>query len=146
MFSKLLSFFTGSSSTIYFIGGAFILGAYGGWYVTSDHYQAKIFKVNEQAHTHEIQVIEEQGKISQQTQKDKDELQNRYDGVVSMLRGMHNSSLQTDRNSTIAIPSKGLRLLEPDAEVLVGFAKECSITELERNDVIKKYNALRTEQ
>ena len=94
-------------------------------------------------HQHEIAVVEDQAKISQETQKDKDDLQTRYDGVVAMLRGMHDPRVQTNGNTTAAIPSKGLRLLESDAEVLTEFAKQCANTELERNDVIQKYNALR---
>ena len=141
--STILGFFTGGSSTIYFVAGALLVGAYGGYAVTDNHWQAKTAIANEQAHQHEIAVVEDQAKISQQTQKDKDELQTRYDGVVAMLRGVHNTSLQTDGSPTITVPSKGFRLLEPDAEILVGFAKECSNTELERNDVIEKYNALR---
>ena len=100
--------------------------------------------VNGQAHQHEIQVVEQQATISQQTQKDKDELQTRYDGVVAMLRGVHDPRVQANGNPSIAISNKGLRLLEPDAEVFAEFAKQCANSELERNDVIAKYNSLRT--
>ena len=143
--STILGFFTGGSSTVYFVAGALLVGAYGGYAVTDNHWKAKMLAVNEQAHQHEIQVVEQQATISQQTQKDKDELQTRYDGVVAMLRGMHDPRVQTNGNTTAAIPSKGLRLLEPDAEVLIGFAKQCADTEVERNDVIQKYNALRAQ-
>jgi len=142
LLSTILSFATGGSSTIYFVAGALLIGAYGGWFATSDYYQAKIAKVNTEAIEHQNKMIEEQGVISQQTQKDKDELQTRYDGVISMFRGMHNPSLQTNGNSTFTISSQGLKLLEPDAEILIGFAKQCESTEIERNDVIQKYNAL----
>jgi hypothetical protein len=138
----LLSLFTGGSTTAYLVAGALLIGGYGGYAVTDNHWKAKMLEVNEQAHQHEVQVVEQQATISQQTQKDKDELQTRYDGVVSMLRGVHNPGVQADRNSAFAISSKGLRLLEPDAEVLAEFAKQCANTELERNDVIEKYNAL----
>jgi hypothetical protein len=144
--SWLLSLFTGGSSTVYFVAGALLIGAYGGYAVTDNHWEAKIAIANEQAHQHEIAVVENQAKISQETQKDKDELQTRYDGVVNMLRGLHDPSLQTDGNPSFAIPAKGLRLLEPDAEVLAEFAKQCANTELERNDVIQKYNALREDK
>lgn len=140
--SSVLSLVTGGSSTVYFIVGAFLAGSFGGWYVTSDHYEAKIAKVNQVAFEHTTKVIEQQALISQTTQKDKDELQTRYDGVVNMLRGVHNSSISADSNTPFAISSKGLRLLEPDAEVLVGFARQCESTEIERNDVIQKYNFL----
>jgi hypothetical protein len=140
----LLSLLTGGSTTAYLVAGALLIGGYGGYAVTDNHWKAEIADVNEKAHLHEVQVVEQQATISQQTQKDKDELQTRYDGVVSMLRGVHNPGVQADRNSAFAISSKGLRLLEPDAEVLAEFAKQCANTELERNDVIEKYNALRT--
>jgi hypothetical protein len=143
--SWLLNLFTGGSTTVYFVAGALLIGAYGGYVVTDNHWQAKIAVMNEEAHQHEIAVVEDQAKISQETQKDKDELQTRYDGVVAMLRGVHNSSLQANGNPSIAISNKGLRLLEPDAEVLAEFARQCANTELERNDVIAKYNSLRTQ-
>jgi len=96
-----------------------------------------------QAVEHETQVVNDQAAISQKTQKDKDELQNRYDVAITELRGLRQqSATQGNEPTTPSISSKGLRLLEPDAEVLIGFAKQCANTELERNDVINKYNAL----
>jgi hypothetical protein len=142
MFKTLLSFITGGSTTVYLIAGAFALGAYSGYAVTDNHYKAKLAEVNQQAFDHTTQVVQQQAVISQNTQKEKDELQARYDSVVGMLRGVHNSSLQTNPNTSFGISSKGLRLLEPDAEVLVGFARQCQSTEIERNDVIQKYNSL----
>jgi len=144
MFGNILSLFTGGSTTAYLVAGALLLGGYGGWFATSDYYEAKIAKVNTQAIEHENSVIEAQGTISQQTQKDKDELQNRYDTLVDMYRGVHHSGVSADGNTAAAIPSQGLRLLEPNVEVLVELAKQCSVSEIERNDVIQKYNALRT--
>jgi len=143
MFGNILSLFTGGSTTAYLVAGALLLGGYGGWFATSDYYEAKIAKVNTEATEHVNKIIEEQGVIAQQTQKDKDEVQNRYDTVVAQLRGLHNASVSTNGNTSAPIPSQGLRLLEPDAEVLVGFAQQCANTEIERNDVIQKYNALR---
>jgi hypothetical protein len=142
LLSTVLGFVTGGSTTVYLIAGALLLGAYGGYAVTDNHYKAKLAEVNQKAFDHTTAVIEQQAVISQNTQKEKDELQTRYDGVVSMLRGVHNSSVSTNSNTSFTIPSKGLRLLEPDAEVLIGFARQCESTEIERNDVIQKYNAL----
>lgn len=89
-------------------------------------------------------VIQQQNAVTIQTQKDKDELQNRYDSAINQLRGMReSSSANSNQPSAPAISAKGLRLLEPDAEFLEQFAKECANTELERNDVIQKYNALK---
>ena len=142
LLSTVLGFVTGGSTTIYLVAGALLLGAYGGYAVTDNHYKAKLAEVNQEAFNHTTAVIEQQAVISQNTQKEKDELQTRYDGVVSMLRGVHNSSVSTNSNTSFTISSKGLRLLEPDAEVLIGFARQCESTEIERNDVIQKYNAL----
>ena len=90
----------------------------------------------------QTKVVSDQAVISQNTQKDKDDLQTKYDNAVAELRGLRNTNLPAGQPSATAIPSQGLRLLESDAEVLVGFAKQCSDTEIERNDVINKYNAL----
>jgi hypothetical protein len=142
LLSTVLGFVTGGSTTVYLVAGALLLGAYGGYAVTDNHYKAKLAEVNQQAFEHTTAVIQQQAVISQNTQKEKDELQTRYDGVVSMLRGVHNSGVQTNSNTSFRISSKGLRLLEPDAEVLAEFARQCQSTEIERNDVIQKYNVL----
>ena len=92
----------------------------------------------------QTETIKQQNEVTVKTQKDKDELQNRYDDAVSQLRGLRQpSSANTNQPSAPAISAKGLRLLEPDAEFLEQFAKECANTELERNDVIQKYMALK---
>jgi len=144
MFKTLLGFITGGSLTVYFIAGAFLVGSISGWYVTSDHYEAKIAKVNQEAYEHETKVVAEQAKIAKNTQNAKDSNEAHYQLLLNQYRsiGLHDSSLQTNGSATLAIPSQGLRLLEPDAEVLIGFAKSCQDTEIERNDVIQKYNAL----
>jgi phage gp36-like protein len=119
------------------LGTAFITHRIDGYYTE----KAKVEAI-EHVIAVQTKVVNDQAVISQQTQKDKDDLQTRYDGVVAMLRGVHNPNLSTSQSTTIAIPSQGFRLLEPDAEVLVGFARQCAATEIERNDVINKYNAL----
>jgi len=119
------------------LGTAFITHRVDGYYTE----KAKLEAV-EHVIAVQTKVVNDQAVISQRTQKDKDDLQTRYDGVVAMLRGVHNPNLPTGQSTTIAISSQGLRLLEPDAEVLVGFARQCAATEIERNDVINKYNPL----
>ena len=119
------------------LGTAFITHRVDGYYEE----KAKVEAV-EHAIATQTKVMEDQAVISQNTQKDKDELQNRYDSVVAQLRGLHNANIPAGQSTSAPIPSQGLRLLEPDAEVLIGFAKQCSDTEIERNDVINKYNAL----
>jgi len=109
-----------------------------------DGYYSEKEKLEAVQHVVEVQtkVANDQAMISQQTQKDKDDLQTRYDNAIAQLRGLRNTNLSNGQSSTTAIPSQGLRLLESDAEVLIGFAKQCTNTEIERNDVINKYNAL----
>lgn len=107
--------------------------------VEKDRADAVTKALNDQTET-----IKQQNEVTVKTQKDKDELQNRYDDAVSQLRGLRQpSSANTNQPSAPAISAKGLRLLEPDAEFLEQFAKECANTELERNDVIQKYMALK---
>jgi hypothetical protein len=119
------------------IGTAFITHRVDGYYSEKEKLEAVQHVVEQQT-----KVVQDQATISQQTQKDKDELQARYDNTVAQLRGLRNSNISNGQSTTSAIPSQGLRLLEPDAEVLTEFAKQCANTELERNDVINKYNAL----
>jgi len=109
-----------------------------------DGYYEEKAKVEAISHAMEVQteVMQNQANISEQTQKDKDDLQTRYDNAIAQLRGLRNTNLSNGQSSTTAIPSQGLRLLESDAEVLIGFARQCQTSEIERNDVIQKYNAL----
>jgi hypothetical protein len=119
------------------LGTAFVTHRVDGYYSEKAKVEAIQTALNTQ--TDEIQ---KQAVISQQTQKDKDDLQTRYDSSIAELRGLRQSSSTNNQPTASAISSKGLRLLESDAEILVGFAKQCANTELERNDVINKYNAL----
>ena len=119
------------------LGSAFITHHIDGYYEE----KAKVEAV-EHAIATQTKVVQDQAVISQQTQKDKDELQDRYDSVVAQLRGMHVNNLPAGKPTSTPISSQGLRLLEPDAEVLIGFARQCEASEIERNDVINKYNAL----
>jgi len=107
------------------------------------NHQKQIIQQQQQAIEHETKVVNDQAIITQQTQKDKDDLQNKYNTAIAQLRGLR-QQLTTSNNQPSApiIPSEGLRLLEPDGEFLVNFAKQCQATEIERNEVIEKYNAL----
>ena len=109
-----------------------------------DSYYTEKAKVEAIEHAIEIQskVVQDQAVVSIKTQKDKDDLQTKYDNAIAQLRGLHNSNLSTGQSTAIAISNQGLRLLEPDAEVLIGFARQCQTSEIERNDVINKYNVL----
>ena len=119
------------------LGTAFITHRVDGYYSEKEKLEAV-------QHVVEVQtkVANDQAMISQQTQKDKDDLQTRYDNAIAQLRGLRNTNLSNGQSSATAIPSQGLRLLESDAEVLIGFARQCQTSEIERNDVINKYNAL----
>jgi len=119
------------------LGTAFITHRVDGYYEE----KAKVEAV-EHAIAEQIKVVQDQAVIAQQTQKDKDELETRYNALVAQSRGMHNANLPSSQPTTPTVPSQGFRLLEPDVEVLIGFAKQCAISEIERNDVIQKYNAL----
>ena len=109
-----------------------------------DGYYSEKAKVEAISHAMEVQteVMQNQASISEQTQKDKDDLQDKYDNAIAQLRGLRNTSTTDGKPTSVAIPNQGLRLLESDAEVLIGFARQCETSEIERNDVIKKYNAL----
>ena len=117
------------------LGTAFITHRVDGYYSEKEKLEAV-------QHVVEVQnkVVNDQAMISQQTQKDKDDLQTRYDNAIAQLRGLRNTNLSNGQSSSFAIPSQGLRLLESDAEVLIGFARQCQTSEIERNDVINKYN------
>ena len=120
------------------LGAAFITHR-----VDEASYQEKVNDQITQAITHETRVVNNQAVISQQTQKDKDDLQTKYDSAIAELRGMRaDPSSNGSEPAALAISNQGLRLLESDAEVLIGFARQCQTSEIERNDVIQKYNAL----
>jgi len=119
------------------LGTAFITHRIDGYYSEKEKLEAV-------QHSMQVQneVVQSQAVISQQTQKDKDDLQVRYDNAVAQLRGLRDSKISNGQPAPAPIPSQGLRLLEPNAEFLYNFAKQCADTEVERNDVINKYNAL----
>jgi hypothetical protein len=119
------------------LGTAFITHRVDGYYSEKSKVEAIQTALNTQT-----EEINKQAVISQQTQKDKDDLQNRYDSAIAELRGLRQPSAADNQPAAPTIPSQGLRLLESDAEVLVQFARQCQATEIERNDVINKYNAL----
>ena len=119
------------------LGTAFITHRVDGFYEEKAKIQADEHVIETQT-----KVVTDQAVVSQTTQKDKDDLQARYDSAITELRGLRKSKLSAGEPAPFAIPSQGLRLLEPDVEVLIGFAKQCAITESERNEVIEKYNDL----
>jgi hypothetical protein len=111
--------------------------------VDESSHQKQIIAQQQQAIEHETKVVNDQAAVTQKTQKDKDDLQNKYDIAIAQLRGLRQqSSTPGNKPTAPAISSQGLRLLESDAEILIGFARQCETSEIERNDVIQKYNSL----
>ena len=92
----------------------------------------------------ETEIINKQAQDTQKAQNEKDVLQSHYELLLNQYRGigLHDHNSSPNQSSSIAIPKEGLRLLESDAEFLIGFAKSCATTEIERNEVIDKYNDL----
>ena len=115
--------------------------------IDNANYEKQINEQLTQAIEHETKVVNDQAVISKKTQESKDALQNHYELLLHQYRGIglhQRTTTQSDQSTAFAISSQGLRLLEPDAEILIGFARQCQISEIERNDVIEKYNALGT--
>ena len=119
------------------LGTAFITHRVDGFYEEKAKIQADEHVIETQT-----KVVTDQAAVSQTTQKDKDDLQDRYDSAITELRGLRKSKLSAGEPAPFTIPSQGLRLLESNAESFEEFARQCANTELERNDVIQKYNAL----
>ncbi len=98
---------------------------------------ARVEKTNE--------IINKQGDLAKQAQEKSNDLQKRYDGVVSAWRDSvrQPSNGAANNGTATALQSGGLRLLGADGEVLIGFARACQQSENERNDLIARYEALR---
>jgi len=97
----------------------------------------KVEKTNE--------VLAKQGDIAKQTQEQKDELQKRYDNVVSAWRNSLRQSANGGANINPASTVQGrtFRLSGENGEVLIQFARDCERTEIERNDIIGRYDSLK---
>lgn len=111
--------------------------------IDSASYEKKLlYQVREQL-AHEQQIVDTQSKITKEKQGERDAIQNRYDALMSQYNGMRNKYGKLSKSyAPVAIPSQGVRLYGPDAEFLITFARNCAITELERNEVIQKYDSL----
>jgi len=109
--------------------------------------QQKSAQAQKDALDHENMVVYQQAQISQNKQKEKDDLQAQYDSLIAQYRGMlkqpGSGRATLPSSSPAPVPAQGLRLLEQDVESLINFARDCSATEIERNEVIQKYNALK---
>lgn len=114
---------------------------FGGLYI--GHLRLEAFKEAEvkKDQTYFNEVVEKQAIESKKAQDEKDELSKRYNSLIAQYRGLLYKPNDT-KTAPAPIREEGIRLLESDAEFLIGFAKECSNTEIERNDAIQKYNDL----
>ena len=131
------------SFRIALIAGGLIASFFLGYKIEEGRWDAEKVRIQNEAIEHENQIIQQQGEIAQKSNEAKDELQARYDAVITMYRdSVLNNTGSANGNSPASIPAQGLRLLEPDAEILIGFARACAQSELERNEVIEKYEAL----
>ena len=133
---------------IYLKIGAFVITIFLTSFITHKvddaKYSKKVILQQQQDMEHEAAVVNAQSKISQIKQGERDEIQHRYDSLINQLNGVrkqYNAEL-SKKYPPIAIPAKGLALHAKDAGFLIAFARDCEITELERNEVIDKYNAL----
>lgn len=92
-------------------------------------------------------VVELQSEISKKTEGKRHDIQNRYDHLMSQYIGVRKQYTDelSNRSPAFTIPADGFRIHGEDAGFLITFAKNCSITELERNEVIEKYNSLEVE-
>ena len=120
----------------------------GSAYITHEIDYSSIEKAKTEAVTqalkNQTEIINKQSQDTQKAQNEKDALQAHYEFLLNQYRGigLHDDNSSSNQPASIAIPKEGLRLLESDAEFLFGFAKSCAITEIERNEVIDKYNDL----
>ena len=98
---------------------------------------AKVEKTNE--------VLAKQGDIAKQTQEQKDELQKRYDNVVSAWRNSLRQPANGGANINAAstLQNRSFRLSGENGEALIQFARDCERTEIERNDIIGRYDSLK---
>ena len=99
----------------------------------------------QEALDHETKVVALQAQETKKAQDEKAAIENHYQLLLAQYRGIglrQSSTGGINQPAPTPVPSQGLRLLEPDVEVLIGFAKQCAITESERNEVIEKYNDL----
>lgn len=92
----------------------------------------------------EQKVANQQAQQTQKAQNEKDALETHYQLLLSQYRsiGLH-SHTTSGSTATLAVPNEEFRLSGSNVEFLINFAKQCSATEIERNDVIEKYNDLR---
>lgn len=97
---------------------------------------AKVDKTNE--------VIKTQGAIAQKAQEKTNDLQKRYDGVVSAWRDSvrQSENARANNDPTAAIQGRGIGLSGADGKFLIGFARSCQQSENERNTLIGLYDSL----
>jgi len=111
----------------------------------------EIAKSNKVARQTEQKVSIAQNVITKSTLKEKDAIEQKRSQFISSLNPVNTSfglrqsgtGLSIGTNSAVGVGGQALRFSRSDAEFLNNFAAECSISELSRNEVIQKYEALR---
>ena len=107
----------------------------------------EVAKSNQVARQIEQQVAGAQNAITKSTLKEKDAIEQKRIVFNSSINpvGLRQSSPQLSAISetSFGIRGQALRFSRSDAEFLNNFAAECSISEVERNEVIQKYEALK---
>lgn len=106
----------------------------------------EVAKANDSARQIEQQVAGAQNVITKSTLKEKDAIEQKRIEFNSSLNpiGLRQSSTQLSNSpeTSFGIRGQTLRFSRADAEFLNNFASECQVIELERNEVIQKYEVL----
>ena len=137
-----------------------VILSFGGGFVAGDLHRAgvdkkdqviDIAKGNDKTRAKEQKTAIVHNDITKSTLKEKDAIEQKRSQFISSLNPVNTSfglrqsstSLSVGANSAVGVGGQTLRFSRSDAEFLNNFAAECSGIELERNEVIQKYEALR---
>ncbi|MES2587026.1 MAG: hypothetical protein V4536_08915 [Pseudomonadota bacterium] len=127
-------------------GGGFMAGDLHRGGVDKKDQAIEVAKANDSARQIEQKVAGAQNAITKSTLKEKDAIEQKRIEFNSGLNpvGLRQSSpqLSTSPEAGFGIRGQTLRFSRSDAEFLNNFASECQVIELERNEVIQKYEAL----
>jgi hypothetical protein len=142
-----LSFIFGAIlAVILSFGGGFVAGDLHRGGVDAKDHAIEVAKANDSARQIEQQVAGAQNVITKSTLKEKDAIEQKRIEFNSGFNpiGLRQSSpqLSASPEASFGIRGQALRFSRTDAEFLNNFASECQVIELERNEVIQKYEAL----
>lgn len=127
-------------------GSGFLAGDIHRGGVDEKNQAIEVAKANDSARQVEQKVANAQNVITKSTLKEKDAIEQKRIEFNSSLNpiGLRQSSTQlsTGSEASFGIRGQALRFSSSDAEFLNNFASDCSLVESERNEVIRKYEAL----